>query len=51
MSTLEKLMELNKVSEEKMKPQKENKVVSNEERINDLEIAVCELLEAFAESE
>lgn len=27
--------------------EKKEAVVSNEERINDLEIAVCELLEAF----
>lgn len=30
---------------------KKETVVSNEERINDLEIAVCELLEAFGNVE
>lgn len=31
--------------------EKKETVVSNEERINDLEIAVCELLEAFGNVE
>lgn len=31
--------------------EKKETVVSNEERINDLEIAVCELLEAFGNAE
>lgn len=31
--------------------EKKETVVSNEERISDLEIAVCELLEALGESE
>ncbi len=31
--------------------EKKEMVVSNEERINDLEIAVCELLEAFGNAE
>lgn len=31
--------------------EKKEAVVSNEERINDLEIAVCELLEAFGNVE
>lgn len=31
--------------------EKKETVVSNEERINDLEIAVCELLETFGNAE
>ena len=44
-----RMMEKLGLSEEDFK--RKETVVSNEERINDLEIAVCELLEALGDTE
>lgn len=44
-----KMMEKLGLTEDDFK--KKKTVISDEERINDLEIAVCELLEALGESE
>ena len=46
MADLDKIYE--KIGKEKFEP-REEVVVTTEERINDLEIAICELLEAISE--
>lgn len=47
MTIKEKLMALNNISKEDTEPKET--IVTNEERINDLEIAICEILDNISE--